>query len=466
MKLLPTSLLTLALTSCVVGPNYTRPDVASPGKWKEGKVSSSSHVPDEWWKLFRDNTLNKLVAQALEANQDLRGALARVETARALVGVQRSQWFPQLSTGTNMSQQRNSASQLSVFGVVNPFAYKKLERQNYVTSFDLSYEADLWGKVRRGVESASADLKSQEDTLDLQRLSIAAEVAKNYFLLRSLDTQHAIVVATIKSRQEAFDLQESKFKAGLTNESDTTRARTEVEIAKADLAFVLRQRGAADHAVAVLCGKAPVEMSVAVNTSPTTPPNVPVGLPSELLQRRPDVRAAEQKLISANAQIGVAKAEFYPSFKLLGTGGFQSIDGGTFFDWQNRVLAIGPSMTMPVFTGGRNKANLKASKSRYDEALAAYKQTLLVSLREVEDAMLDLKTYAMQRDALEAAMRSAEDTERLARTRQEKGLTSFFEVVDANRTVLNTRLTLARSEGERMISTVQLLKAIGGGWKK
>jgi outer membrane protein, multidrug efflux system len=466
MKTKTLTLLTLALVSCVQGPNYKRPDVDAPGKWKEGKVSSNAQVPDEWWKLFHDSTLNRLITQAFEQNQDLRGALARIETARAIIGVKRSQWFPQLNFGGSFAEQHASASQLTASGINSPLAFGKLERQNYATSFDLSYEADLWGKVRRGVESARADMKSQEETLDFQRLSIAAEVAKNYFLLRSHDAQHAIVVATIKSRQEALDLQESKFKAGLTNESDTTRARTEVELARADLALVVRVRGAAEHAIAVLCGKAPVELSISKNGASTSPPNVPVGMPSELLLRRPDVRAAEQRLVSANAQIGVAKAEFFPSFKLIGAGGFQSIDAGTFLDWQNRVLSIGPSISVPVFTGGRNKANLQAAQSRYNEELASYKQIMLISLREVEDALLDLKTYAMQRDALEAAMHSAEDTERLARTRQEKGLTSFFEVVDANRTVLSTRLLLAQTEGQRMVSTVQLLKAIGGGWKK
>ena len=457
----------LVLASCTVGPNYKRPDMPGSKKWKEGKASAKAHVPDEWWKQFHDATLNRLVNKSQSSNQDLKGALARVETARALIGVKRADWFPQIGMSNTFTEQHNSASILHANVPSSTGFAPKLEQQRYHTSFDLSYEADIWGRIKRSVESAKASMGAAEDTLDAQRLTIAAEVARNYFLLRSLDVQRVVLQETIKSRDDTFSLQETKFKAGLTNESDTTRARTEVELAKSDLITIERQRGSSEHALAVLCGAAPASFNIAsIESDHSAPPTVPVGLPSELLQRRPDVRAAEQNLIAANAEIGVAKAAFFPSFKLLGGGGFESLDAGTFLNWENRILSIGPSITLPVFNGGRNKANLKAAKSRYDEALATYRQTLLMAFRDVEDALLDLKSYAAQRKALEAAMHSAGDTERLARTRHEKGLTSYFDVVDANRTVLQTKLSLAQIEGQRMVATVQLLKAIGGGWTK
>ena len=466
MKIQSLTLLTLALASCVVGPNYKRPDAAMTGKWKEGGTSKNAQVPDEWWKLFHDSELNKLVAQSLAQNQDLRGALAHVETARALIGVQRAAWFPQLSNGGGFTEQRVSHGVATANLPPGTNFTPRLETQNYATSFNLSYEVDLWGRVRRNVESAKADMQAAADTLDVQRLSIASAVATNYFLLRSLDAQHHIVVGTIQSREEAFDLQNSKFKAGLTNESDTTRARTELEQAKATLEVLQILRGTAEHAIAVLCGKAPVDFSISKNSDSLSPPSVPVGVPSELLQRRPDMRAAEQNLISTNAQIGVAQAAFYPSFNLMGAGGFQSLDAGTFLNWQNRVLSIGPSVGVPILNGGRNKSNLKAAQSRYEESVAVYRQSLLVALRDVEDALLALKGYALQRNALEAAVHSTEDTERLARTRQEKGLTSYFEVVDAERDNFSARLALAQVEGQRMMTTVQLFKAMGGGWRK
>jgi outer membrane protein, multidrug efflux system len=456
---------TLLAASCTVGPNYKRPDVPGSKGWKEGKATASAQVPDEWWKQFHDTTLNQLVAKAQSSNQDLQGAIARVETARALIGVKRADWFPQLGMTDSFSEVRNSSSTFGgglKFGAAKP----KLEQQRYHSSFDLSYEADVWGRIKRGVESAKATMQGAEDALDANRLTIAAEVAKNYFLLRSLDVQRTVVQDTIKSREETLNLQETKFKAGLSNESDTTRARTELSLAKSDLITVERQRGTAEHALAVLCGQAPAGFHVAANGNHNSPPSVPVGLPSDLLERRPDVRAAEQKLKAASADIGVATAAFFPSFKLLGSGGYESLDAGTFLNWENRILSFGPSISLPILNGGRNKANLKAAQSTYNEALAAYRQTLLGAFREVEDALLDLKSYAAQRKDLEDAMHSSEDTERLARTRNEKGLTSYFEVVDANRTVLQTKLSLAQLEGQRMVATVQLYKALGGGAKK
>ena len=458
--------ITLLAASCTVGPNYKRPDMPGSKGWKEGKASTATHIPDEWWKQFHDSTLNRIVAQAQASNQDLKGAAARVETARALIGVKRADWFPQLGMSNTFAETHNSASTFGG-GLNLGNIQRKLEQQRYHSSFDLSYEADVWGRIKRGVESAKANMQAAEDSLDATRLTIAAEVAKNYFVLRSLDEQKGVVQDTIKSREETLNLQESKFKAGLTNEVDTTRARTELSLAKSDLSAIERQRGAAEHALAVLCGEAPSNFTItAIKKNHEAPPSVPAGLPSELLQRRPDVRAAEQKLIAANAEIGVATAAFFPTFKLLGSGGYESLDAGTFLNWENRILSIGPSISLPVFQGGRNKANLEAAKSSYNEALAAYKQTLLGAFREVEDALLDLKAYAAQRKDIEDAMHSSEDTERLARTRYDKGLTSYFDVVDANRTVLQTKLSLAQIEGQRMVATVQLLKAMGGGFKK
>ena len=456
----------ILLASCTVGPNYKRPEMPTSKKWKEGKATAKTELPDEWWKLFHDSTLNKLVSQSQSSNQDLKGAQARLQTARALVGVKRADWFPQLNLNNSFTAQRGSHSTAYANVPAGSAAAINLEQQHYHSAFELSYEADVWGRIKRGVESAKATMGAAEDALDATRLSIASEVARNYFLLRSLDAQRIVVSDTIKSRNETLELQQTKFNAGLSNESDTTRARTELELAKSDLISVERQRGSAEHALAVLCGEAPANFKVGAYADHSSPPNVPVGLPSDLMKRRPDVRASEQKLMAASADIGVAEAAFYPSFKLLGGGGFESIDAGTFLKWENRILSIGPSISVPIFQGGRNKANYEAAKSRYDEALAEYRQTLLGAFREVEDALLDLKSYAAQRNAVDAAVHSAEDTERLARTRNEKGLTSYFEVVDANRTVLQTKLALAQIEGQRMVATVQLLKAMGGGWNK
>ncbi len=453
-----------ALTSCTVGPNFALPDVHMPRKFKEGASTADIPAPAEWWSLFRSSQLTRLVNQALENNQDLRGAQARVETARALIGVKRSDWFPQLSLNHGGKIERVSESSFSA-SLPPGFPSPETERDSYRTTFDLGFEADVWGRVRRSVESARASEQASMDNLSAQRLTIAGEVGRNFFLLRSIDAQQHIIDDTIKLRQEALNLQDSRFKGGLANEMDVARSRTELELARNDRVALERQRGAAEHALAVLCGVLPSEFRVASNNALPSPPAVPAGLPSQLLQRRPDIRAAEQNLRAANAEIGVAEASFYPTFKLTGAAGFETVGTDMFADWQNRVLSIGPSISAPLFTGGRLKSNLAASKSRYEETLASYRQSILLALREVEDALLDLRAYARQRAAVNAALNSANDTSRLARLRYDKGLASYFEVVDADRTVLTTRLALAQLDGQRLISTVILLKALGGGWQ-
>jgi len=464
----PLLILPLLLASCVVGPNFKRPDAAMPSKWKEGSSSKTAQpLPDEWWKLFNSSKLNSLVAQSLAANQDLIGAQARVETARALLGVKRADWFPQLGLGGSFGTQRQSESS---FGANLPAGFGNVkdlvERDYYKASLDLSYELDLWGRVKRSVESAKASARAADESLSAQRLMIASEVARNYFLLRSYDLQTKVIQDTIALREEALKLQKSRFDGGMANEMDVTRARTEHELARADLAALERQRGSAEHALAVLCGQPPSSFSVAANPTLTAPPQVPSGLPSDLLASRPDVRVAEAELEATNAEIGVAKASFFPAFKLTGSGGLDSVDSSTFLEWENRALSIGPSVSLPIFQGGRLKANLRAAKSRYEESTAKYRQTLLVALREVEDAMLDLKSMGRQRAAIDAAMKAADETARLARVRYDKGLASYFEVVEADRTVLSTKLALAQIDGQRSVSTVLLIKALGGGWKK
>ncbi|MDB6072388.1 MAG: outer membrane protein multidrug efflux system, partial [Verrucomicrobiaceae bacterium] len=371
--------LLLALSACVVGPNLESPDDKLPSHWKEAHTHSAQPLPSEWWKLFGSSQLNRLVNQALEGNQDLRGALARVETARALVGARRADWFPQLGLSTSAAVSHSSASVVGAnfpknLGIPQP----NLDQESYKAALDMSYEADLWGKVKRSVESARASARSADQLLSAQRLTIAAEVARNYFLLRSLDLQQEVVNNTIKLRLDALDLQKSRFEGGMANEMDVTRARTEQELAKADLAALERQRGSTEHALAVLCGQMPSSFSLKAAASLPAPPRVPAGLPSDLLQSRPDIAAAASDLEAANADIGVAKAAYFPSFKLTGSGGLESVSAKDFFSWENRALSIGPSVSFPIFQGGRLKANVEAAKSRYDEALAKYRQTVLI----------------------------------------------------------------------------------------
>lgn len=450
------------LASCTLGPDFQVPGLSVGSKWKESRADTAARLPDDWWRLFNDSELNQLVNRALTANNDLAAAKARLDTSRALVGIDRARLFPQLGLSGSAGTSRNSADAMAEN--LPPGVEIDLQAERYRSTFDLSYEPDLWGKNRRALEASTADAAASAGVLDSQRLGIAAEVARQYFLLRGLDAQESVVRDTLTSRQEALDIQKSKTQAGLIDGISVSRARTELELAENDLAAVQRQRGAAEHALAVLCGTSPSNFSVTRRTSTTQLPSIEAGLPADVLNRRPDVRAAIEELRAANARIGVAEAAFYPNFTLSAGGGFESMDVKRFLDWENRVLSLGAGATAPLFDAGSNRSNLQAARSRYDEALARYRQSLLVALREVEDALVDLKGLARSRRSLEAALASSRETRALSQERYDKGLTSYLEVVDADRTVLQVRLALSQTDAQQRITLATLAKALGGGW--
>lgn len=460
--LIPTA--ALAFASCTLGPDFQLPGFSGGSTWRETRPTSATRLPDDWWRLFNDRELTRLVERALAANNDLAAAKSRVDTARALVGVDRARLFPTLDLTASASRDRRSLD--AVTGQL-PSGIPidiPLENDRFRSTFDLAYDPDLWGRNRRLLEAATAEAAASEALFDSQRLGVATEVARQYFLLRGLDRQASVLQDTIKSRKSTLDLQQSKADAGLIDGLSTSQARTEYELARNDLAVVERQRGSAEHALAVLCGSRPADFSVASRTSATDLPDIRPGLPAEVLNRRPDVRAAEQRLRAANARIGVAEAAFYPNFSLTGSGGFESLDVKRFLDWENRVLALGAGVAAPIIDGGANRSNYRAAVSRRDEALATYKNTLLVALREVEDALVDLKGLARSRRALEQALASAGDTRRISQERYDKGLSSYLEVVEAGRTVLFVELVLAQNDANQRITLAALAKALGGGW--
>jgi multidrug efflux system outer membrane protein len=452
------------VSGCTVGPDFVKPEVEKASRWKRSDKVSDAAVPDEWWKLYRDADLNALVERALAGNQDIKAAQARVETARALAGVTRADRLPQLSGQGGAVVERLSESNFA--GNLPPgVPLPELSRDRYNLGLNLSYEADLWGRVKRKEEGAKARTEAEVNRLSAQRLLVAAEVARIYFRATALDREETVLVQTVASREESRTLQQSRLEGGLSTEIDVARARTEVELARNDLELVKRQRGAFEHALAVLCGDVPSDFSLAKRGDKlVSPPKVPAGMPSSLMQRRPDLRAAEETLRAANADVGAAMADFYPAFSLTGSAGLESIGATDFINWRNRALSLGPSVTVPIFQGGRLKGNLAAARSRFDESLATYRQLWITALGEVEDAMLDAQALERQRRAVSAALDAAVETRKLAQMRYDKGLASYFEVVDADRTVLTTKILLARIDGERLGASVQMLRALGGGW--
>lgn len=463
---LPVCLAGLSLASCTLGPDFALPSLPGVNRWKQRTSGASHHaaqpLPDEWWKVFGDRQLDSTIAMALAANADLAAAASRVRMAQALTGVDRARWFPQL--GLSGSSRISRASEDSTYDQLPRIIDINLEAVRQRAQFDLSYEPDLWGANRRRREASGAEALAAAEQWDAGKLGIAAEVARHVFLLRGLDQQQQVLQETIRSRQDALAIQQSKADAGLGDSLATSRARTDLELARNDLEAIARQRGSTEHALAVLCGRAPAGFSLPTGAATRPLPSIQAGLPAEVLLRRPDVRASAAQLRAANARIGVAEAAFYPNFSLTGSAGFETVEANRFLDIQNRVLSLGAGITAPVFDGGINRANLDAAVARRDEALANYRTAMLTAVREVEDALLDLKSLARSRRAVEQARDSAAETRRLALERYEKGLTPYLEVVEADRTLLQTQLLLARIDSEQRISLVLLAKSLGGGW--
>jgi multidrug efflux system outer membrane protein len=454
--------LALLVGACTVGPDFRLPAPRVADSWKSGPSGQAMRLPDEWWRLFEDAELTRLVSRSLQANNDLAAAKARVDTARALTGLDRARMFPTLSFQGGAGISRSSES--ATFERLPPGIDIDLEMQRYHGSFDLAYDPDLWGRNRRSLEASVSDALASSATLDAQRLAVATETARQYFLLRGLDQQEEVLRETIRSRSDTLRIQQSRADAGLIDGLTTSQAKTELELANNDLALVQRQRGAAENALAVLCGTSPTGLRVAASSSTRSLPAIRTSPPAEVLARRPDVRAAELTLRATNARVGVAQADFYPSFRLGASSGLESVKASDFLDWQNRVLSLGIDVNVPVFDAGTNRAKLRAALASRDESLANYRTTLLTALREVEDAVTDIQGLSRSRKALQAALASATDTRRLANERFERGLNSYLEVIEADRTILRVRLVLAQNDAQHRISLALLAKALGGGW--
>jgi len=471
MKTIKTLAMTLAAALlsanvfAAVGPNYQRPTTPTAGQfadtelgtWKEA-TPADAIARGNWWGIYGDPVLDDLEHQAAENNQDLKAAVARVTQARALARNAKADFFPSLTLDPAASRGRSSGNTL------NPVSNQT--GNDIRVPMDLTYELDLWGRVRRSFEGADADAQSRLAAFENTLLMLKAEVAQNYFALRTLDTERTILRNTIKLRREALDLVNARFKGGAANELDVARAETELNSTDAELLAVDRRRAEVEHALAVLVGKPASEF--AVNELPlaanTLPPVIPAGLPADLLERRPDIAEAERLLAAANARIGVAKAAFFPVVRLTGAAGFESLDVESLFNWESRAWSIGPSITFPLFQGGRNRANLKRSQAVYDENVANYRQRILVAFKEVQDALTGARLLSQQEDAQERSRISARKTADISGTRYRAGLVSYLEVVESERTALNAERESARLTGQRLVTSIQLIKALGGGW--
>ncbi|MCX8487595.1 MAG: efflux transporter outer membrane subunit, partial [Opitutales bacterium] len=379
---------------------------------------------------------------------------ARVGQARALSDIASSGLWPALSVDPSVQRSRTSDTAGGV----------SRTQTSYSVPLELSYELDVWGRVRRLSESADANTKVSAAEFAVVLQTVQANVALNYFSLRALDTQTAMLTKSLGLYQRQAELVGKQVKAGLVPQTDLLQATTQAEITSGQLNEVRRLRINAEHALAVLTGRLPSELSLAPKPLTTEVPVVPAGLPSELLGRRPDVAAAEHRLIAANAGIGQAKADYYPRLTLTGSAGFSTIDASKVVDWQSRVWSAGPSLHLPLFQGGKLDASLEGAKQRYEESLADYRLAVLTAFRETEDVLNDLSNRVGAAESQARVVASARETARLVEMQYRSGLTPYYQLMDAQRTLLAAELAAAQIQNLRLNSTVALVKAIGGGW--
>jgi len=465
----------LVLAGCSVAPTYERPPVATSVAYKEAANTdgattdwktaqpSEALARGQWWKIFNDSGLDTLEEEAQAANQNLKAASARLSQSRALHQDARSGLFPQISTGFGPTRERVSpASQgLTDAGNTSPETLWRAQ-------VNVSYEADLFGRVASTVDAASADAQSSEALFLSVRLALQADVAQQYFLLRELDADQALYRSTVELRQESLKLVQHRFDAGDIDEVDLVRAKSELASAQADSYGIARQRANAEHALAILLGKTPAEFNFVPQPLTRLSITVPAGLPSDLLERRPDIAAAERTMAAANARVGVAKAAYFPQLDLTGSLGYESAKLGDLFNWSTRTFLLGPlvgtALTLPIFDGGRREAGINRARAVYEEDVANYRQSVLKAFGEVEDNLASLRILSDQTHAQDEAVAASARAAKLSHVQYREGSVSYINVIDADRTVLQQQHGSVQLDGERARATVNLIRALGGGW--
>jgi multidrug efflux system outer membrane protein len=459
-------LLVCALTGCSVGPDYKHPAVPTPPAWRNLSDGTGSLADLGWWELFRDPVLQGLIETALEENKDLRVAVARVAEARAQLGVTRAAQFPEVNGSASYTNQRFSEKSFPV-SALPANSGLNLQQDFYRTGLDLTFELDLWGRLRRATEAARADLLASEENRRTVLTTLVSDVAQTYFDLLELDREADIDRRTLESRQASLDLVRQRFDAGLTSQLDVRRAEQELATAAATVPDVERRVVQTENRLSILLGRnpGPIPRGTALDGQ-TMPPTIPAGLPSDLLERRPDVRQAEDRLVAANARIGEAKAAFFPRISLTGMFGLESASLSDLFTGPARVWQAGPTMTIPIFNAGRIASNLRATEARKQQALVQYQQTIQQAFRDVEDALIFHQKAREIRAQRELRVLAAQQALALANLRYTNGLAGYLDVLDAQRQLFAAEIDLASTTRDQLTAVVQVYKALGGGWER
>lgn len=462
-------LLLAAPASAQIGPDFMKPTTEVPANFKGGGtvVWREARPLDDapkgaWWTMFNDKKLNALMERATAENQQLKAAISRFDQARATARIARGNFFPTASLAPVITHQGTSANMPSAFDL-GGLRYKDF---SYDVPLDFSYEIDLWGKVRREVEGARAGAAAAFASIHQVHLGIQADVASNYYRIRSLDREIAIVKEAVGLRKQAYDIAAARVKAGAGSDLEKEQAATEVAMAEAEISALQIQRDQLENAIAILVGANAADFTISSDPlgAASAPPSVPSGTPSDLLERRPDVAQAERLLAAASAQIGVAEAAFFPSVRLIGNAGYLSGDISNLFEEASQKWILGPSVSIPLFAGGKNRGSRERVRAEYDEALAGYRQSILGAFAEVENSLSGIRHLATEQEALNRASQSARKAAEIARKRYESGASPYLEVIEANRSLLNTERSGAQVGGQRHLAAISLIKALGGGW--
>lgn len=450
--------------ACTVGPKYQRPATPAPPQYKEGaSPNSGSANPigySNWWLVFRDDELNQLEQQVDGANQQIEGAMARVEQAQAYLKASRSYLFPSVSAGGSASRSREAQNRPNNGNIGGRAA----TYNDFQFSMLLGYEVDFWGKIRHSVEAAAASEQSNEANLHFVRLVAETGLAMNYFGLRELDAEREVLLSTLQALRQAEQLTEVRRKGGLASDYDVYQAKTLLDQTDAQAKHIEIQRAQFEHIIAVLSGQPPSTFSLPRNALTAVPPVIPAGLPSQLVEHRPDIQSVERTMASSNAQVGVARALQFPQFTISAAAGFESVNPTSLLTWQNSLAALGAGVLAPVFTGGRLKAQVEEARAGYRETLAQYQESVLTAFQQVEDQLAAIRILRGEAASTESAVADAQHTEEIAVDEYKAGLVNYLNVVNAQATLLYNQRTQTQILGEQMVASVELIKALGGGW--
>ena len=456
----------LILGGCTVGPNYHRPSVPAAPAWKEQPPWRTATPQDSipkgaWWTIFGDSELNQYEAQALSANQTIEIARNQLEQARASARITQSGLFPQATIGFSGQRSRLSGNRPASSSTV---VLAPITQNNFTLPFNLSWEFDVFGGVRRNVESSGALYQSSAANLENVRLVITAELAVDYFTLRELDAEIAVVDSATEYQEKGLRLVQNRHDGGIASGLDVAQQETLLESTRTQATLLRQQRAEFEHAIATLVGTPASSFSVPGKPLALEPPAIPIGVPSDVLERRPDVAVAERQMAAQNAQIGVAKSAFYPSIGIAASGGVQSTGIGQILNVPSTFWALGANVAETVFNGGKLHAQFDFAKSAYGSSVANYRQTVLTAFQEVEDGLSGLSVLSKAADTQHQAVEAAERALKIANDRYVGGLVTFLDVINAQETLLTNQRLATQILGQRLVTSVSLVKALGGGW--